>query len=232
MKSSRFGQHTQGKTILGKVIRSMKHVRVQSSDTSSKGFALNRFACLFFYAALIFSAPLVAQETGAPKPEKHVLGWVPIDSIYHSIPAVKPDEENYIPDSAAMAELSECQSPTKVLVFFGSWCKDSKRELPRFFAALHRARNGFFDVRYLGLDRSKKDSGGFTERYQITNVPTFVFLRDELEIGRIVEEPVEALEKEWVKILRVDPETARRKEAWRLMREALWPSMFRAATIF
>ena len=209
-----------------------KYAEGQSPEISFNGFAVNRFACLFFCAAFIFSPPLFAQENAAPEPEKYVLGWVPVDSIYHDMPMVKPDEENYVPDSAAMAELSGCHSPTKILVFFGSWCKDSKRELPRFFAALHRTKNAFFDVRFLGLDRSKKDSGDFTERYQITNIPTFVFLRDELEIGRIVEEPAEALEKEWVKILRVDPETARRKHAWRLMREALWPVMFRATMIF
>ncbi len=195
-------------------------------------FDLTMRSILFFCITFSISAPLLAQEKAATKPEKYVLGWVPVDSIYHGMPMVKPDEENYLPDSSAMAELSGCHSPTKILVFFGSWCKDSKRELPRFFAALHRAKNAFFDVRLLGLDRSKKDSEGFTARHQITNIPTFVFLRDELEIGRIVEEPAEALEKEWVKILRIDPETAQRKEAWRLMRESLWPVMFRAATTF
>lgn len=195
-------------------------------------FAFAMSGILFFCLTFTISAPLVAQEDAAPKPEKYVLGWVPVDSIYHGMPMLKPDEENYILDSVAMAELSGCHNPTEILVFFGSWCKDSKRELPRFLAALHGTPNGFFNVRFLGMDRTKKDGEGFAERFHVTNIPTFVFLRDEFEVGRIVEEPVEALEKEWVKILHVDLETVRHNEVSRLIRESVWPAMFRATTIF
>jgi thiol-disulfide isomerase/thioredoxin len=187
---------------------------------------------VFLVVMFMFSLPLLAQQSNALKTEKYVLGWVPIDSIYKGMPLVKPDEEKYVADAGAMAELKQWHYPTGILVFFGSWCGDSKRELPRFFAALHGASNQFFSTRYFGLDRSKKDSAGFAIGHQITNVPTFIFFRDGLELGRIVEEPTESIEKDWVQILHVDPATAQREALWRAMRESLWPMIARASMIF
>ena len=188
---------------------------------------------VFFVVVLMFSPALLAQQNNnAPIAEKYVLGWVPVDSIYKGMPRVKPDEENYLPDAAALAELKQWRSPTDILVFFGSWCGDSKRELPRFFAALHTANNQFFSARFMGLDRSKKDSAGVAASHQITNVPTFIFLRDGQELGRIVEQPADALEKEWVRILQVDPAAAQRDKLWRAVSESLWPMIARASMIF
>jgi hypothetical protein len=55
------------------------------------------------------------------------------------------------------------------------------------------------------VDRSKKDAGGLTEKWGITRVPTFVFLRNGQEIGRFVERvpPGSTLEAEIARILSV-----------------------------
>jgi len=188
------------------------------------------FILFVFFPAALVPASLHAQEEKASP--QYVLGWVTVDSIYHGMPMVKPDEENYLPDAEALAELANWHNPTEILVFFGSWCSDSKRELPYFLATLHRARNDSFKPRFLGLDRTKRDSAGVAEHYQITHVPTFVFLRDGLEVGRIVEEPEDTLEKDWVKILHVDPATVQRNRVCLLVSESLWPVILQASTIF
>jgi len=60
----------------------------------------------------------------------------------------------------------------------------------------------------VGVDRTKKDPEGLTEKWGITRVPTFVFLRNGREVGRVVEKtPVGAtLEGEIARLLtpRVD----------------------------
>ena len=194
------------------------------------GFLVSARNLLFLLIAAIVSAQtLLAQPVPA---EKYVLGWVPTDSIYHAMPMLKPDEEEYAPDAAAMAQLKQWRHPTEVLVFFGSWCKDTKRELPRFLATLNGANNQFFDARFLGLDRSKNDSAGVAASHHITNVPTFIFLRDGQELGRIVEQPTDLIEKEWAQILRNDPEAIKRDEIFRVVREAVWAVIFRASIIF
>jgi thiol-disulfide isomerase/thioredoxin len=69
----------------------------------------------------------------------------------------------------------------------GTWCPDSKRELPRFFATMEAAGIGDSVLTMVGVDRTKKDAEGLTEQWNITRVPTFVFLRDGREFGRFVE---------------------------------------------
>jgi hypothetical protein len=39
----------------------------------------------------------------------------------------------------------------------------------------------------VGVDRTKKDADGLAEKWGVTRVPTFVFLRDGQEVGRVVE---------------------------------------------
>jgi thiol-disulfide isomerase/thioredoxin len=74
-----------------------------------------------------------------------------------------------------------------VLLIMATWCPDSKRELPRFFAIMDGVGMNEAMLTMVGVDRTKKDPEGLTEKWGITRVPTFVFLRDGREVGRVVE---------------------------------------------
>ena len=84
-----------------------------------------------------------------------------------------------------------------------TWCPDSKRELPRYFAIMDAAGVADSTLTMVGVDRTKKDNEGLTEKWGITRVPTFVFLRQGQEIGRVVERVAAGatLEAEIAKIL-------------------------------
>ncbi len=96
-------------------------------------------------------------------------------------------EQPYAPDPAAVATIKAGAKDVTVLLVMGTWCPDSKRELPRYFATMDAAgiRNSVLTM--VGVDRTKKDTEGLTEKYGITRVPTFVFFRNGKEIGRFVE---------------------------------------------
>lgn len=85
-------------------------------------------------------------------------------------------------------------SGVKVLVFYGAWCSDSKREVPHFLKIMDAARQDPASIRLYALDRTKTSADGLTARYRIERIPTFIFLREEEEIGRIVEKPSTSLE--------------------------------------
>jgi thiol-disulfide isomerase/thioredoxin len=86
-------------------------------------------------------------------------------------------------------------------VFLGTWCSDSRRELPRFLKVIDLAGSSFGPVRLYGLDRNKKSPGGEEIPFHVELVPTFVFLRDGKEIGRIVERPRTSMEADILTIL-------------------------------
>lgn len=88
-----------------------------------------------------------------------------------------------------------------IIVFLGTWCSDSRREVPRFLKIADLAGMDAARIKLYGLDRTKRSSDGLTDRYGIERVPTFIFLRGDEEVGRIVEVPRTTLEGDVLSIL-------------------------------
>lgn len=109
--------------------------------------------------------------------------------------------QDYTPDPAAVRTIADRSGDVKVLLILGTWCKDSKREVPRFFKILDEARIGLEQVTMMAVDRSKKDAEGLTVRYNVQRVPTFLFFRADREIGRIVERATTTLENDIAQIV-------------------------------
>ena len=86
-------------------------------------------------------------------------------------------------------------------VFLGTWCSDSRREVPRFLKVMDLAGASPAAFTLIGLDRKMKSPGGSEAPFHIERVPTFVFLKQGKEIGRIVETPHTSIEGDMVTIL-------------------------------
>ncbi len=95
--------------------------------------------------------------------------------------------QDYTPDAAAVKTVAARGGDVEVLAIVATWCPDSKREVPRFFKLFDQAGLGLGKVTMVGVDRTKKDAEGLTEKHQVTRVPTFIFFRAGKEIGRFVE---------------------------------------------
>lgn len=88
-----------------------------------------------------------------------------------------------------------------VLVFLGTWCSDSKRDVARFLRIADATGMQSTYYTLYALDRKKKSPDGLEQSYGIERVPTFIFLREKKEIGRIVESPRTTLEGDILQIL-------------------------------
>ena len=86
-------------------------------------------------------------------------------------------------------------------MLFGTWCHDSKREVPRLLSLLNKLDVPENQINLIGLNFMKNDSQDRGKKFQIKKTPTFVFLRNQKEIGRIVEMPEISLEADLLKIL-------------------------------
>ncbi len=93
----------------------------------------------------------------------------------------------------------------KVVVYLGTWCGDSKREVPRMLKVLDACDLKKSQVKLIMLDNKDstyKQSPGHEEKgLNIHRVPTFIIYENEKELGRIVESPVKSLEKDLFAIL-------------------------------
>lgn len=108
----------------------------------------------------------------------------------------------YKVDTAALQHSLPELAKAKVKIVMGSWCSDSKREVPRFFKIADAAQLDTSHVEIICVNRKKQspvkeDIAGL----EIEKVPTFIFYRDGKELGRIIESPKESLEKDIAKII-------------------------------
>ncbi|UJH66468.1 thioredoxin family protein [Allomuricauda sp. SCSIO 65647] len=108
--------------------------------------------------------------------------------------------ESYAVDQAMVQLFKNKLSDYKILLFLGTWCGDSKREVPRFIKILEAADYSLENLSIVALDRRKefykKSPTGEEKGLNIIKVPTFIFYKDGIEINRIVESPIESLEED------------------------------------
>lgn len=108
-------------------------------------------------------------------------------------------------DPAKTEILKPLLEEVDILVFMGTWCEDSHRELPKFVRILEAAEYPVEAVEMVAMTRDKTTPQEYEAGLNITNIPTIIFYKDGEELGRIVEFPVEDLESDMLKILTGQP---------------------------
>lgn len=90
----------------------------------------------------------------------------------------------------------------EVRVFLGTWCEDSRRELARLWRALD-ATGGEpgFAISYIAVDRSKTEPRAEIGDTEVLYVPTFVVLKEGVEVGRIIESSPGGIERDLLALL-------------------------------
>jgi thiol-disulfide isomerase/thioredoxin len=112
-----------------------------------------------------------------------------------------PGYTDYKVDSETLEQLKPLLKDVNITVFMGTWCEDSQRETPHFYKILDEANFSESKLTLITVSDEKTTPQGFENGKNITNVPTLIFYKNEKELGRIVEYPVESLEKDMLAIL-------------------------------
>ena len=116
-----------------------------------------------------------------------------------------PNYEAYQPKKEKVAELKKILPEYTITAFFGSWCGDSKKNIPIFYKILDESDFPLERLTVIALSNDsnnyKQSPGGEEEGLNIHRVPTFIFYKDGKEINRIVEHPIENLETDMLQLL-------------------------------
>ena len=88
-----------------------------------------------------------------------------------------------------------------IKVVMGIWCPDSRREVPRFMRVLNAWQYPASKVIFIGVDDAKLSPVGEYNGLSIQRVPTFIIYKNNVEAGRIIENPKASLEQDMVDIL-------------------------------
>ncbi|MET2986659.1 thioredoxin family protein [Aureibaculum conchae] len=113
--------------------------------------------------------------------------------------------DNYKLDEATVKEIKKNIKGVTIKAFMGTWCGDSRLEIPHFYKLLGKVGFDENDLEMIAVNRRKKTADNLQEGFTIIRVPTFIFYKKDKEIGRYVEYARETLEKDILKILKGEP---------------------------
>jgi len=149
--------------------------------------------------------PPAPQPAAQAQPEKPVIVGDTTRERIEAAPEWAVAEKESRPDPEASRGLASVPPGAEVTIFLGTWCGDSRREVPRFWKALDLAKEAGTDVpfaiHYIGVDRQKKEPSAPVTNNDIRYVPTFLVHREGREVGRIVEESPHGIEKDLLALL-------------------------------
>lgn len=143
-----------------------------------------------------------APEEAASEAEPVLVGVTTREAIEEAEPLwVSRTVEAEI-DAEAAAALATVPPGAELTVFLGTWCGDSRREVPRFWRALDQVGGLVpFDVEYVAVDREKEEPAGRVGPADVRYVPTFIVRRDGEEVGRVVESSPNGIESDLLALL-------------------------------
>jgi hypothetical protein len=106
------------------------------------------------------------------------------------------------PDPNVAAALAAVPAGAEVEIFLGTWCGDSRREVPRLWKALDAAGGAVpFQIHYVGVDHAKKEPAAEIAREGVRFLPTFIVRRGGHEVGRVVETSPNGIESDLLALL-------------------------------
>lgn len=159
---------------------------------------------------LTLLASLTISGCGIPKPSPQLI----FENHYHygqlnkellmtheAHPWFKKNYDAYSPNLSVLTSLD--LSDISVRIFMGTWCHDSKREVPRFYKVWDGLKLSESQITIVGLTKKKKGYFNDYSEFGITNTPIFIIFRKGEEIGRIIEKPDGLLEDHLETIIRM-----------------------------
>ncbi|HEX2920771.1 MAG TPA: thioredoxin family protein [Bacteroidales bacterium] len=110
--------------------------------------------------------------------------------------------DNYMPSTEIVNKLLEVPAEgLSVKIVMGTWCPDSRREVPRLLRILDMINFPSEKITYIGVDDNKNSPAGDTSALKIERVPTIILYKNNVEAGRIIEIPETSLEQDMLNIL-------------------------------
>ena len=108
-------------------------------------------------AAPVAPAGTLPHATVQTEKGEILVGEVTREDVLKLEPAWQDSQQAYRPDSSAVAILAAADRPVAIKVIFGTWCSDSRREVPRFWKILERAHNPNLQLEMIAVGRKSNE---------------------------------------------------------------------------
>ena len=168
------------------------------------------FLFLFIFSPVIISAQPLNQTITDPS-DSSLMGYGYFDKHLFDIPQFNSwfnaEYDSYKPDKKVIkALIKKIPEDLSIVIVMGTWCSDSRREVPRFHKICDIIGIKPETLIRIAINRAKTTEHVNMEHLKIERVPTFIIYRLHKEVGRIIETPTQSLEKDLLEIIKKKPE--------------------------
>lgn len=156
------------------------------------------FLLMFIFTAISFAQNENKIVTDEDLEEPMLIGFCTRDAFSDSSFSWwwNSEYDMYEVDSVETEKFKDEINNYDIKIIMGTWCSDSRREVPRFFKILDKINYPSNKLKIICVDRDKKTESDEINDLNIELVPTIIFSKDGEEKGRIVEAPEDTLEKD------------------------------------
>ena len=159
------------------------------------------FFLLIFNSFYTYSQSLATDAHG----NKMLLGKISRNDLEQApFPWFNKMYQDYQVDSSTVSQLMPLLQGKQFTIFMGTWCGDSRMEVPKWYKLLDHLKVPDENITLIAVnyhDSAYKQSPTHEEKgMNIHRVPSLLVFDKKKEIGRIVEKPVETLEKDLLAI--------------------------------
>ena len=132
-----------------------------------------------------------------------LIGHIDRSLLFQEFPDWELGLKYYRPDPAVLDSLRKISKKISMEIFLGTWCGDSRREVPHFFKIADDLGTDLFaDIQLWAVDRSKRiPASDLADKRNIEYVATFIIYDGDDELGRIIESPEKSLEEDILRII-------------------------------
>ncbi|MEW6999391.1 thioredoxin family protein [Colwelliaceae bacterium BS250] len=152
---------------------------------------------LWFLAAIVSSNNANAEESPS-----YAVGVVSKQTLLENYQSFTESYDTYQVSAEERQAIAQLPQALTIKVFFGTWCHDSEREVPRLLKAFNKHANS---IELIALDYNKSEPLGVADKAKIKFTPTFVIYNNNIEIGRIIERPQISLAEDILELYSLQP---------------------------
>jgi len=110
--------------------------------------------------------------------------------------------EKFSPETESLGTIKEHVRDYQIKVLMGTWCGDSKREVPKLLKILDKANYDYENIEMVAVDYNKTTPSKIEEELDVHHVPTIIFYKNGEEVNRFVEyAQEESIEEDIAKIV-------------------------------